>query len=260
MKHTQLIAACAAAFLCVSPVALRAESGSPSLGKLVDAGKLDGRDVKNLQGQDLGKIKQVLIDPQSGRVRYGVLQVDKAWSLNNPEIAVPFGAFKITRTANNDFTIQLDATKEKLEKAPQHKIGEADRLFSVEASQPLYTYWSIMWLDDPSANSGSGTASTTSQTKSNSSESSKNASTASSNTSKSNQGGSSTSTSSGKSSSSGNVSTLGTSSSSQPTTSSSDSSKTSSTSTPPSSSSGSTAGAGGTGNVKGGPANGTTVQ
>jgi len=160
-----MVALCAAAFLAATPVAAFAASGTQQAGKLIDAGKLDGQQVKNMQGQDLGKIKQVLIDPQSGRARYAVLEVDKAWSLDNSEIAVPFGAFQISHNGNNNLTVQLDATKEKLQNAPKHKIGEADQLFSQQASQPLYSYWAILWFDDPNSNknSGSGTAATQSQ-------------------------------------------------------------------------------------------------
>lgn len=166
MKQNSFIAAaCAAAFLITSPLGVRAESDAQP-GKLVDAARLDGQQVNNLQGQKLGEIKQVLLDPKSGQARYAVLQVDKEWSLNNPEIAVPFGAFRVSvNPNNNDVVVQLDATKEKLQKAPGHKVGEADRLFSPQESKPIYSYWMITWVDLPSSSEKtSGSTAGTSKT------------------------------------------------------------------------------------------------
>lgn len=124
--------------------------GTALAQNLIGASKLDGKKVVNLQGEELGDLQQLLIDPQTGRVRYAVIEINKLWKINDPEVAVPFGALKITGKPNDaNFKITLDATKDKLSNAPKHKIGEADRLFSKEASQPIYTYWSIYWFEDP---------------------------------------------------------------------------------------------------------------
>ncbi len=122
--------------------------GSALAQNLIDVSKLDGKKVFNLQGEDLADIAQVLVDPQSGQLRYVVLELNKLWQINDPEIAVPYAALQITGQPDDpNFAIKLDATKEKLSKAPRHKIGEADRLFTREASRPIYTYWSILWVD-----------------------------------------------------------------------------------------------------------------
>ena len=118
-------------------------------GKLVDAAKLDGTEVYDFHGTKLGDIQQILIDPNAGRIRYGVLQVDKSWNWNDPEVAVPWGSFVVKRGGDNSVKLSLDANKEKLEKAPRFKSGDADRLYGRDASQPIYTYWSIIWMDDP---------------------------------------------------------------------------------------------------------------
>ncbi len=120
---------------------------------LIDAAKLDGKQVKNLQGQDLGTVKQLLIDPQSGRIRFAVIQVDKAMNLESSEIAVPFHALQISGKPDDaNFHLALDATKEKLQNAPKTKVGEADRLYTKESSGPIYDYWAIVWFDDNDAN------------------------------------------------------------------------------------------------------------
>lgn len=144
MKLTKLIASLAAITLS-STVAFAADSA----GSLVDASKLDGVEVYDFHGNKLGDIQQILIDPASGRIRYGVLEVDKAWNWSDPHVAIPWGSFAVKRGENNVVKFSVDATKEKLEKAPRFKAGDADRLFSKDASKPVYSYWSIYWIEDP---------------------------------------------------------------------------------------------------------------
>lgn len=143
MKLTKLIAPLAALAL-TSTLALAADATG-----LVDASKLDGVEVYDFHGKKLGEIEQVLIDPMSGRIRYGVVEVDKEWSLDDPHVAVPWGSFQVKRGDDKTVKLSVDATKEKLAKAPRFKAGDAERLFTKEASAPVYTYWSIYWFDEP---------------------------------------------------------------------------------------------------------------
>ena len=118
---------------------------------LVDASKLEGTEVYDYHGHKLGDLQQVLIDPQTGRIRYGVMEVAKDWSWTDPQVAIPWDSFAVKRGDDKKVALSIDATKEKLEKAPKFKAGDADRLFSKEASQPIYSYWSIYWFEEPTA-------------------------------------------------------------------------------------------------------------
>ena len=115
---------------------------------LVDTAKIEGQKVANLQGQELGTVKQLLVDPQNDRVRYAVIEGSKSGQGTDSEIAVPFSALKLKKEANNTLTIQLDATEAKLQGAPRYKVGEAEQLFSQQSAAPVYEYWEILWLDD----------------------------------------------------------------------------------------------------------------
>lgn len=123
---------------------------------LVDTSKLDGTEVYDFHGSKLGEIQQVLVDPKSGRIRYGVMEVDKAWNWNDPMVAIPWGSFTVKKANDKTPTLSLDSTKEKLEKAPKYKVGDAGSLYRKEAGEPIYTYWGIYWFDDPSDSSQSG--------------------------------------------------------------------------------------------------------
>jgi len=124
------------------------DTQKPHETSLVDTGKIEGQKVANLQGQELGTIKQILVDPRNDRVRYAVIEASKPGQATNSEIAVPFSALKIKTQANNTLTIQLDATEAKLQGAPRYKVGEAERLFSQQSAAPVYAYWEIVWFDD----------------------------------------------------------------------------------------------------------------
>jgi sporulation protein YlmC with PRC-barrel domain len=71
--------------------------------------------VKNPAGQDLGKIEDLMIDLDSGRVAYAVLSFGGFLKMGNKLFAVPWAALKVD-TANKQFTLGVD--KSVLENAP----------------------------------------------------------------------------------------------------------------------------------------------
>lgn len=151
MKIRSITAALAAIALTSTTAAFAAADSTQNANSqwLVDASKLEGTEVYDFHGHKLGDLQQVLIDPQTGRIRYGVMEVAKDWSWTDPQVAIPWDSFAIKRGDDKKVALSIDATKEKLEKAPKFKAGDADRLFSKEASQPIYSYWSIYWFEEP---------------------------------------------------------------------------------------------------------------
>ena len=82
---------------------------------LMGADTLLGNDVYNPAGDDLGDIKEILLDVRTGRVSYAVLSFGGFLGLGNKLFAVPWNALKLD-TVNKRFT--LDVAKERLEQAP----------------------------------------------------------------------------------------------------------------------------------------------
>ena len=80
------------------PVALAAKNKNPATNypSLVGASEIKGTHVENLQGQDLGQIDEVLIDPDTGQVRFVILEVGGFLRLGSTRVAVPLSAFQIT--------------------------------------------------------------------------------------------------------------------------------------------------------------------
>ncbi len=82
---------------------------------LMGADTLMGNDVYNSQGEDLGDVKEFMIDMASGRITYAVLSFGGLMGLGDKLFAVPWSALTLD-TINKRFT--LDVVKETLAAAP----------------------------------------------------------------------------------------------------------------------------------------------
>src|SRR3954447_2169979 len=79
--------------------------------RLMGADTLIGEDVYNLQDEDLGDIKEIMLDIQSGQVAYAVLSFGGILGLGEKLFAVPWQSLQLD-TINKRFL--LDCGKEHL--------------------------------------------------------------------------------------------------------------------------------------------------
>jgi sporulation protein YlmC with PRC-barrel domain len=82
---------------------------------LMGADTLLGNDVYNGAGENLGSIKELMIDMGAGRIGYAVLSFGGFLGMGDRLFAVPWQALKLD-TANKRFT--LNVSKDKLKSAP----------------------------------------------------------------------------------------------------------------------------------------------
>lgn len=82
---------------------------------LMGADTLLGNDVYNKDGEDLGDIKEFMLDMASGQVAYAVLSFGGVLGMGDKLFAVPFSALSLD-TVNKRFT--LNVPKEALKDAP----------------------------------------------------------------------------------------------------------------------------------------------
>ncbi|MGZ8227616.1 MAG: PRC-barrel domain-containing protein [Methylococcaceae bacterium] len=94
----------------------------PSTGKekgpgpyLMGADTLIGNDVFNPKGEDVGDIKEFMLDMSSGKVCYAVLSFGGFLGMGEKLFAVPWSALKLDRL-NKRFELNVD--KDRLENAP----------------------------------------------------------------------------------------------------------------------------------------------
>lgn len=83
--------------------------------KLMSSSSLEGEDVRNREGEDLGNIKDFVIDCDSGKVAYAVLSYGGVLGMGDKLFAVPMSALQLD-TKNECFI--LDVQKEALNDAP----------------------------------------------------------------------------------------------------------------------------------------------
>ena len=92
-----------------------ADSASGPGPALMGAETLLGNDVYNKDGQDLGDIKEFMIDMATGKVAYAVLSYGGVLGMGDKLFAVPWAAL-VLDTVNKRFT--LNVLKESLKDAP----------------------------------------------------------------------------------------------------------------------------------------------
>ena len=83
--------------------------------RLMGAGTLIGNDVFNDADEDLGEIREIMLDVHTGRVGYAVLSFGGFFGVGEKLFAVPWAALKLD-TANKRFT--LGVPKDVLKDAP----------------------------------------------------------------------------------------------------------------------------------------------
>lgn len=99
---------------------------------------LEGDRVVNTAGDNLGKIRDIMIDVPNGRVAYAVLSSGGVMGMGNKLFAVPWDALVLDA---DQHCFVLDIDKERLEKAPgfdkDHWPAMADSRFA----KSVYEYY-----------------------------------------------------------------------------------------------------------------------
>jgi len=82
---------------------------------VLTASSIIGDNVENGQGENIGKIKDIMLNTQDGKIEYLVIEVGGFLGFGEKLFAVPFTALQLN-TKNEDFVLNIE--KEFLEKAP----------------------------------------------------------------------------------------------------------------------------------------------
>jgi sporulation protein YlmC with PRC-barrel domain len=81
---------------------------------IIGSRSIIGDKVRSTEGEDLGEIKELLIDSETGRIEYGVLSFGGFMGMGEKQIAVPFESFNYLE---EDKYFELNVDKEVLENA-----------------------------------------------------------------------------------------------------------------------------------------------
>lgn len=83
--------------------------------RLMGADTLIGNDVCNLENEDIGDIKEIMLNMANGNIEYAVLSFGSFLGMGEKLFAVPWSALKLD-TENKRFLLNI--TKERLKNAP----------------------------------------------------------------------------------------------------------------------------------------------
>ncbi|MDD2893520.1 MAG: PRC-barrel domain-containing protein [Halothiobacillaceae bacterium] len=117
---------------------------APSTSLVLSSSSICSDEVVNRLGENLGNIKDLMIDIDSGRVAYAVLEFGGFLGMGSKLFAVPLSAMEVD-TANHRFI--FDQNKESLDNAPGFDKDEwpnfADRDWgaSVHSHYGVRPYW-----------------------------------------------------------------------------------------------------------------------
>ncbi len=105
---------------------------------LMGAATLIGNDVYNADGEDLGEIREIMLDISSGRVSYAVLSFGAFLGMGEKLFAVPWAALELD-TENKRFT--LNVPKERLERAPGFDRGKWPNMADQSWAKGIHSYY-----------------------------------------------------------------------------------------------------------------------
>jgi sporulation protein YlmC with PRC-barrel domain len=83
--------------------------------RILSSSTITGQTVYNLNDENIGEIKDLMIDPNNEEVVYAVLAFGGFLGMGSKYFAIPLRALQFS---DNDDTIRLDINKGKLENAP----------------------------------------------------------------------------------------------------------------------------------------------
>lgn len=114
--------------------------------QLMGADTLLGNDVYNTADEDLGDIKEFMIDMTTGKVAYAVLSFGGMLGMGDKLFAVPWSALTLD-TANKRFT--LDVTKDAMKDAPGFDKDNWPRMADATWAHGLHSFYGTQQNTEP---------------------------------------------------------------------------------------------------------------
>jgi sporulation protein YlmC with PRC-barrel domain len=106
--------------------------------RVLSASTLSGDRVRNSEGEDLGKIEDIMLDYKNGRIAYAVLSFGGFMGLGNKLFAIPWSALELN-TDEHKFILNVD--KEKLETAEGFDKNNWPDMTSPEWGSRIYSHY-----------------------------------------------------------------------------------------------------------------------
>lgn len=119
-------------------------------GKLLSVSSINGSNVKNSSGENIGKIKDLMLDTKKGQIAYAVLSFGGLLGIGDKYFAIPWKAFSFSK--NNEHCLLLNVPKEKLKEAPGFNKRRWPAYPKDGYLASVYTYYGYPLLNNHSPN------------------------------------------------------------------------------------------------------------
>ena len=108
--------------------------------RALSASSINGTNVVNSRGEDVGHVEDIMIDLSTGRVLYTVLSFGGILGIGNKLFAVPFQSFTIDQ---EDEKFILDVDKDRLKNAPGFDKDNWPQTSDINFNNEVYSYYSV---------------------------------------------------------------------------------------------------------------------
>jgi sporulation protein YlmC with PRC-barrel domain len=108
--------------------------------EVLSATTVIGDGVKNLAGENLGKLEDVMLDVNDGRISYGVLSFGGFLGVGNKLFAIPWSALDLN---TEEKCFYLNINKEQLENAPGFDKDQWPDMADPKWGRTIYDYYGV---------------------------------------------------------------------------------------------------------------------
>jgi sporulation protein YlmC with PRC-barrel domain len=92
-------------------------------GVLLSTESILGSNVRDPQGEEVGEIEHLMINPQTGLVMYAVVSVGGFLGMGEKSLIVPWRSLEVARDGQS---VVLNASKQLLQAAPEYEKGKSE--------------------------------------------------------------------------------------------------------------------------------------
>lgn len=106
--------------------------------QVLSSSSIVGTTVQNMGREDLGEIKDLMIDLSGGRIAYAVLSFGGFLGMGDKLFAIPWEAFQVVQ---EEEVLLLNVAKEKLEQAPGFDKDNWPDMADVTWGESIHAYY-----------------------------------------------------------------------------------------------------------------------
>ena len=114
---------------------------STTTNSVISSDRVEGTAVYNTAGDKLGSIDTLMIDKQSGQVRYAVLEFGGFLGMGTDRYPLPWGTLKYS-TTHDGYVVPID--KQTLESGPRYNDDDAPA-YSEDYGRKVYDHYGVPW-------------------------------------------------------------------------------------------------------------------